>query len=175
MKTRLLETTTFRFGGFAFDRMGLPVAPRGFYNIGGPTDSVLGYDVLRQFRIRIDYARRRIWLRRRTDTETTFRGMPYARARVEVLGLDPLPEEDTPEALAAKQRELEETRQRDAERAAEWKERQKQRLFVEEAGGWQVVEGHRLRRGPKPGEVWLTYDEMMEVERSRAEAAADQP
>ncbi len=64
MKVRLYETRSFQFAGFDFGRTPILVAPRGWYNQAGPTDSVIGYDLLRQFILRIDYARRRLWLKR---------------------------------------------------------------------------------------------------------------
>jgi predicted aspartyl protease len=78
---RFHETDTVRFAGFGFDTMPVLVAPRGFYNQAGPTDSILGYDVLRQFAIRIDYRRERLWLKRTGDTRITFLGADYALGR----------------------------------------------------------------------------------------------
>jgi predicted aspartyl protease len=77
MELKFYETDSFEFAGFAFDEMPVEVAPRGWYNQTGNTDSVIGYDVLRHFKIRIDYANRRIWLRR-VSTEITSNGDPYA-------------------------------------------------------------------------------------------------
>ena len=42
----------------------LVVAPKGWYNLVGPDDSVIGYDLLSQFVVRIDYAHERLWLKR---------------------------------------------------------------------------------------------------------------
>jgi predicted aspartyl protease len=78
---RFHETDTVRFAGFEFETMPVLVAPRGLYNIGGPTDSLIGYDVLRSFVIRIDYRRERLWLRRTGDTRMTFLGADYALGR----------------------------------------------------------------------------------------------
>ena len=41
-----------------------------------------------------------------------------------------------------------------------------ERLFVFENGGWSVVESWRRRMGPKEGEVWVTYEEMLEMKRT---------
>jgi len=77
MDVRFYETDSFRFAGFEFDTMPILVAPKGWYNIAGPTDSVLGYDVLSQFVVRIDYERRRMWLERTGSTRVTFSGADY--------------------------------------------------------------------------------------------------
>jgi len=78
---RFHETDGFRFAGFEFDTMPVLVAPRGWYNIAGPTDSILGYDVLSQFLVRIDYARRRMWLKRTGSPRVTFLGADYELSR----------------------------------------------------------------------------------------------
>jgi len=80
MEVRLYETATFRFADFDFDALPVLVAPRGWYNMG-PNDSVVGYDVLRQFVVRIDYPRRQLWLKRTGDRRTTFMGADYASAK----------------------------------------------------------------------------------------------
>ena len=89
MEVKLFETDSFRFGGFAFDPMPGLVAPKGWYNMA-PNDSVIGYDVLRQFVIRIDYKRKRIWLKRSGDTDVTFQGASYAHAKQIGAFLTPL-------------------------------------------------------------------------------------
>ena len=63
-----------RFGNFEFGRLPILVAPRGFYNIAGSTDSVLGYEALEPFIMRIDYKRKRIWLKRETEATSATRG-----------------------------------------------------------------------------------------------------
>ncbi len=88
-EVRFLETDHLRWAGFAFGATPVEVAPRGFYNQAGSTDSILGYDLLRQFTIRIDYRRKRLWLRRGADREMTFYGEPY-----EAVG--PAPESGEP-------------------------------------------------------------------------------
>ena len=37
-------------------------------------------------------------------------------------------------------------------------------------GGWVLLEGHRLRRGPAEGEKWVGFEEMQRIKRVRAEA-----
>ena len=54
------------------------MAPRGWYNIGGNTDSAMGFDVLRQFVVRFDYPRQRLWLKRTGDARVTYLGVDYA-------------------------------------------------------------------------------------------------
>jgi hypothetical protein len=81
MDVRFHETESFRIAGFEFDTMPVLVAPKGWYNIAGPTDSVVGYDVLSQFLVRIDYERRRMWLKRTGDSRVTYLGADYALAR----------------------------------------------------------------------------------------------
>jgi predicted aspartyl protease len=81
MEVLLHETDAFHWGGFEFDTMPVLVAPRGWYNFAGPTDSVLGYDVLSQFVVRIDYKRRRLWLKRSAEAGVTFYGADYRIAK----------------------------------------------------------------------------------------------
>ena len=81
MEVRFHEAESFRFAGFDFDTLPVLVSPRGWYNIAGPTDSALGYDVLSQFRVRIDYARRRMWLQRTGSKRVTFHGADYELSR----------------------------------------------------------------------------------------------
>jgi predicted metalloprotease with PDZ domain len=81
MQMRLLETDGFRFAGIDFGRIPLIVAPRGWYNLAGSTDSVLGTDALHQFVLRIDYPRRRLWLKRSGDQRITLFGADYAAAK----------------------------------------------------------------------------------------------
>lgn len=78
----LVEVAELRLGPFGFGP-GFPVliAPRGLYNQASASDSVLGYDVLSKFRVRIDYRRRRLWLRRGAEAPVTLFGADYAKAR----------------------------------------------------------------------------------------------
>jgi predicted aspartyl protease len=87
---RLHEAADFRFGGFEFAPMPVVVAPRGAYNLGGNTDSALGFDVLQQFVVRLDYARGRLWLARTGDTTPTYLGVDYALTRRSGAFLDGL-------------------------------------------------------------------------------------
>ena len=67
MKVKRYEAEDFRFGQFEFARLPILVAPRGFYNIAGSTDSVLGYEAMEPFVMRIDYKHKRIWLKREPE------------------------------------------------------------------------------------------------------------
>ncbi len=68
MKVKRYDAEDFRFGKFEFGRLPILVAPRGFYNIAGSTDSVLGYEAMEPFVMRIDYKRKRIWLKSEAGT-----------------------------------------------------------------------------------------------------------
>jgi len=59
-------------GSFSFEKVPTVVSPTGFYNLGFPGDSLMGYDLLAQFLVRIDYPRQRIWLRQRADAPPFF-------------------------------------------------------------------------------------------------------
>ena len=75
------EVNSFRFAGFEFGRVPVVVMPRGWFNMAGSSDSVIGYDVLQQFKLRLDYPRGRLWLERRDDTRVTFLGANYESIR----------------------------------------------------------------------------------------------
>jgi hypothetical protein len=81
MELSLLDAPSLAFAGFEFPGQPVLVAPRGWYNQAGTTDSVLGVDVLRQFVVRIDYPRRRLWLKRTGDPRPTLYGADYAAAK----------------------------------------------------------------------------------------------
>lgn len=79
-EARLYEAPSFEFGGFALGPVALLVAPKGWFNMS-PTDSVIGYDVLSPFVIRIDYPKKRLWLRRVETGPIRFDGADYALAK----------------------------------------------------------------------------------------------
>ena len=81
MEQRFHEAAEFRFAGFPYAPLPVIVAPRGLYNKGLGNDSLLGYDVLRPFVMRIDYANSRIWLKRTGDPRVTFLGADYATSK----------------------------------------------------------------------------------------------
>jgi hypothetical protein len=81
VEVRLHETDAFRFAGFEYARMPVVVAPRGWYNIAGSSDSALGFDTLRRFVVRLDYPRQRMWLASSGDTQITYLGVDYELTR----------------------------------------------------------------------------------------------
>jgi predicted aspartyl protease len=172
-EVRLYETDGFRFAGFDFEPIPILVSPSGWYNQAGPTDSLIGYDILRQFVLRIDYKRQRMWLRRVGDTHTTFGGMPYPGAKALLDGMTAarsgVPSEEKAEQLR------EDSARRDRENAERFEREKDNRLYVEVPGGWVLVEGHRLRRGPAEGEKWVSFEEMQRIKRERAEAERETP
>jgi hypothetical protein len=60
----LAEAERARLGPFELGPLPVLVAPRGLYQQGTASDSVLGHDVLSGFVVRIDWRRSRLWLRR---------------------------------------------------------------------------------------------------------------
>jgi hypothetical protein len=81
MQTSLHEEPAFEIAGFPLGVVAVQVAPKGWYNQAGPNDSVIGYDVLAPFVIRIDYARKRLWLKRTHHEPIRFYGGDYGLAR----------------------------------------------------------------------------------------------
>jgi predicted aspartyl protease len=72
VEQRIYEAADLRLAGFSFAPIPVIVAPKGWYNQGLGNDSLLGYDVLAQFVMRIDYPRRRLWLKRTSERVTLF-------------------------------------------------------------------------------------------------------
>jgi hypothetical protein len=81
MEQRFHEAKAFAIGGFESGPFPLVVAPKGWYNIGAGNDSVIGVDAIRPFVVRIDYPRKRLWLKRTGDPAVTFFGADYAAAK----------------------------------------------------------------------------------------------
>jgi predicted aspartyl protease len=84
------EADRLRFAGFDLDVTPVVVAPHGWYNMAGSNDSVIGIDIIRQFTIRIDYPRKRMWLRRER-TKTTYLGVDYELTRESGVFVYPFP------------------------------------------------------------------------------------
>jgi hypothetical protein len=78
---QLGETGQLGLGPFTIENVPLIVAPRGLYQQGTASDSVLGQDLLALFTLRIDYPRRRLWLRRTAPLEGRLLGLAWAPAR----------------------------------------------------------------------------------------------
>lgn len=89
---RIHESEGVRLAGFEFAAMPVVVAPKGWFNMAGNTDSIIGTDVLRSFVVRLDYRRRRLWLKRSGTSEVTYLGVPYAATRRAGVFLRPLPD-----------------------------------------------------------------------------------
>lgn len=91
MPLRFFEASELKIGPFVFRNVPVQVAPKGWYGMAGETDdSVIGYDLLSCFLVRIDYPRKRIWLRRDSDT-VTYLGVDYALTRQVGAFLAPWP------------------------------------------------------------------------------------
>ena len=77
MPVRFYEMPELSIGPFPFAKVPVLVAPKGWYNAGGEAnDSVLGYDVISRFLVRIDYPRSRLWLRRQSE-QVPYLGVDY--------------------------------------------------------------------------------------------------
>lgn len=81
IESYLCEAKSLALGRFEFAPAPLVVAPKGAYNQGGNTDSALGYEALAHFHMRIDYPRKRLWLRRTSVEPLAYFGMPWAAVR----------------------------------------------------------------------------------------------
>lgn len=77
IQARVGPVDSFELGGFELGALPTLVAPRGTYNQGGNTDSLIGYDLLAQFVVRIDYPRQRLWLRRVERGPVPLYGVPF--------------------------------------------------------------------------------------------------
>ncbi len=85
VRGRLSDTSFAEVGRLGFGTLSLdsvPVVLTGSsYNQGDSSGAVVGYDVLSQFLVRIDYPRRRMWLRRNAGRPPTFLGMSWDASR----------------------------------------------------------------------------------------------
>jgi len=80
-ESHLVEAEKLELGPFAFGPAPLELAPKGFYNQGSSSDSLLGYEVLQHFTIRIDYPHKRLWLRRVDADPLGWEGSSWATVR----------------------------------------------------------------------------------------------
>ncbi len=223
---RLHPAASWNLGPFEFVNKPTIVLMSGWHNQATRDQSVLGYDSLQQFTMRIDYKRKRVWLRREEGPGTRGEGpgdllheagvmvTPSGNDQYFVdwvapdspahsLGLkrgDYLSARRAGEVLAAEAIAggiIDGTPTRITRRAArgegEWVElvlskdgahpvsvsdrhdeeeaRDREwnsRVFVEVRGGWVRVEGSRLREGPRKGERFVTYEELLAIEEERA-------
>jgi len=77
MTSELRRIPRLEIGPFVLDDLPAVVNPRGWYNLAMSRDSAVGYELLERFTVRLDYPRRRIWLRRRPDAPRRFFGRTY--------------------------------------------------------------------------------------------------
>jgi predicted aspartyl protease len=75
------EARSVRVGSLEFRDLPVIVAPRGLYQQGTANDSLIGFDLLSQVTLRIDYPRRRAWLRRESGAIPMFLGADYTLVR----------------------------------------------------------------------------------------------
>jgi len=78
---RLYESGAVRIGSISQGPVPVVVVPRGSFNLGGATDSLAGYDLLAPFLVRLDYPRKRLWLRRTSSLDPVLMGMDYQLGR----------------------------------------------------------------------------------------------
>jgi predicted aspartyl protease len=78
---QLVEAEKIALGPFAFAPALITISPRGFYNQGPSTDSLVGYEVLKHFVMRLDYPRKRLWLQRKDEDPLEVYGVPWTTAR----------------------------------------------------------------------------------------------
>jgi hypothetical protein len=84
------EAQRLDVGTIELERVPLVIMPRGAYNWAGPNDSIVGYDTLAEFKVRLDFRKRRIWLKRRADARRTFLGGDWSRYRSDGVLIAPL-------------------------------------------------------------------------------------
>ncbi|MFP8881696.1 MAG: hypothetical protein VCE43_20655, partial [Myxococcota bacterium] len=62
---------------------------------------------------------------------------------------------------------------RDEARRERWERERELRRYVETDGKWMLVDQYLLRRGPRSGEVWVTFDEMQLIKSQYEQASLD--
>jgi predicted aspartyl protease len=75
------EARSVRLGTLEFHDLPVIVAPRGLHQQGTASDSLIGFDLLSQLTLRIDYPRKRAWLRREPGAPPIFLGADYTLVR----------------------------------------------------------------------------------------------
>lgn len=68
-----------------------------------------------------------------------------------------------------RRRMVEDASARDLAAAERWEREKDQRLFLEVDGGWMLVDAHKRRRGPREGETFVSFDEMMRIKAARSD------
>lgn len=77
---RFYEASEVAIAGKRFAAVPVIVSPKGWFNQVGSSNSAIGYDLISRFLVRIDYPRKRIWLRR-TSERITYLGVDYPATR----------------------------------------------------------------------------------------------
>jgi len=75
------EARSVRVGALEFRNLPVIVAPRGLYQQGTANDSLIGFDLFSQLILRIDYPRKRVWIRREQGAPPIFLGSDYTLVR----------------------------------------------------------------------------------------------
>jgi predicted aspartyl protease len=81
IESYLVEAEKIGVGPFEFGPAPVVYSPHGGYNQGGSTDSLIGYDLLSHFHVRIDYRHKRLWLRRESDEPLAWFGQSWESVR----------------------------------------------------------------------------------------------
>lgn len=81
IESYLVEANDLAFGPFKFAPAPIVFAPHGAYNQGGSSDSIIGYELLSHFHVRVDYRHKRLWLRRENDGPLDWYGQSWTAAR----------------------------------------------------------------------------------------------
>ena len=169
---RITQSSDITIAGFHFPDMPVMIKPRGFFNMGGNTDSITGFDWMKQFVIRIDYRRSRIWLRREVEaSEAEWLDWEQVFAGSEAESAEGAPDPDPPRSAEEKQQRRDETAASDQAQQGRWKQDTKTAVYMQGRGGWVRVDGYRRRQGPREGELWVSFEEM---QAKKAEQAAQE-
>jgi len=78
---RVFETDTVRLGSVDLGVFPVIVSRDPLLDAFGGNGHAIGIDLLSQFRVRLDIARRRLWLERQSFDPMTFAGLPYSATR----------------------------------------------------------------------------------------------
>jgi hypothetical protein len=70
---------------------------------------------------------------------------------------------DRPLTAADRERLAHQAVARDRENAERWEREKNTRLFRQLESGWMLVDENRRKRGPRKGEKWVTYEEMLAI------------